>query len=67
MSFSTMHNSFDLDFGMTINPALTAAPLEDSPFSDTPSATNDLQGTLTIPNMTPIVNTDTAAEESPFE
>ena len=52
---------------MTINPALTAAPLEDSPFSDTPSATNDLQGTLTIPNMTPIVNTDTAAEESPFE
>jgi hypothetical protein len=57
--FGALHNSFDLDFGMTLNPALTATPLDDSPFAETPS-------TISIPIIAPIVNTP-ASEDNPFE
>lgn len=62
--FGALHSSFDLDFGMTLNPALTAQPLEESPFSDTASGGPQ---TLTIPSPSPIVAQASPSEASPFE
>lgn len=59
--FGALHSSFDLDFGMTLNPALTAEPLEESPFSDTTPST------LTIAAPSPIVSQASPSEASPFE